>query len=153
MAGHAVSLSYNISLETIDKFWNGFLIGLLPASAMAVILEISIKRRKILKALRRTKGYLLYGSVLSSIIQSMIENSNVNGKFRQCGSFDIGINVIEDIISIEEKKRNQTYFWILAILLMSFGKFYEVLKSYFPDIDNVIPLLEIISGIIQYLPR
>lgn len=77
------------------------------------ILTISIKRRKILKALVKSRVYLRYGDLFNSIV-SKLRGYEASGNREPVG-FSHTISIIGEIVELEEKKRKQTQITIAAI--------------------------------------
>lgn len=121
-----ISITIQVSdfLEFVSRFWNVFSFAMMAFLFFVFVQEISIKRRKILKALNRARGYLLYGCIYDSIIQEIMNNSNSASKKkfeRPVTSYETAIEIIDDHIALEKRKRYQAISYIVPLIYI----FYE----------------------------
>ena len=128
-----------------DRFWNDYILTLALYAPFAVIIfytvDISSKRRKILKALRALKGHLLYGNILDSVVNGLyrrcsLNSDNANAVYEKSG-FDNAIRIVDDRISLELWKRARVQITLSVILVLSFivwaPRIYDLYWGYRPD--------------------
>lgn len=80
-----------------------------------LFLDVSVKRRRVIRTLTRLKGHLHYGNILNAVIDSAFYRSN-NRTAKYYG-FDEAILILIDQIKLERKKRTQ----VLALLAIGAG--------------------------------
>ena len=81
------------------------------------VLDVSVKRRRILKTLVRLKGHLHYGNILNAVIDSAFYRSQQR-KSKYYG-FEEAIYLLVDQIKLERRKRVRVQVMLVLIFLVS----------------------------------
>lgn len=122
-----------------ETFWDT-LAGLsIPFCILIYIVVVSLKRRKILKLVFKTKGFLRFGNIYNKSIRSIFEKCD--NQYKHSSDFDDCIAIIEEIELIERRKRTQAQLTISSVFILSFSRFKGVLEGFYPNIDEILPFL------------
>ncbi len=140
-----------VKIDNIDRFVDS-LVPLVPYATMACvfvvfILTVSMKRRKVLKALGKARSYLRYGDIYNGILQN-IQFGN-GAKVRGVGGFSSIITIVGDMIELEEKKRRQTVMLLLPFFVLSLSSIMFDIDKQFPGLRNALAMLNHFLGIIR----
>lgn len=133
------SIATHFSMKEIaDFFWDRAFALMIPLLIIVYIASVSLKRRKILKVLSKTKGFLLFGNIFSDIIINIFDKCDDGRK--HISKFDDSINIIDSMIYLEEKKRMQTQFTLGILFIISFSRFKEYINegNYIRDVPRIL---------------
>ena len=138
--------NYIISRKVFERsFRERMQLGVFVVAILLYIQQISLKRRKILQALSRARGYLLHGDIFNEIIGEMLPKANA-GHLHQPMSFSGSIKIIDEIMNLEKAKRSQAQFILISMALIGSHQFTGLIKK-FPPIDSVISIYNLITGL------
>jgi len=126
-------------------YWNDYVLAAALYAPFAVFIfytiDISSKRRKILKSLTSLKGHLLYANILDSVINGLYRRcTNCGGSFPavyERSGFDSSIRIVDERIRLELTKRLRVQATLASIMFLSFlvwsPTIFDFIKDHAPD--------------------
>lgn len=145
---NAFFLTIKYGKEIFQKFWDNFIWGITFLIIFYYLQQIRGKRKKNLRALRRARGYLIYGEVFNDIISSILERT-APPNCRKAQSLNNSLIIIDDLISLEEKKTSQTILILFILFFVSFENFSSYLNNSFPNLNTYIPILDVLTNLVK----
>lgn len=121
------SFDFAVNAFSYKQFANGWkdellrIIWVLPI--VIFTLEVSHKRRKIIKILSRARGIMSFGSIYNGVVQNILSHSSEKDEYSQINfqNFDHAISIIDDRLYIEKNKRIRSYIFCISLLLILLG--------------------------------
>jgi hypothetical protein len=116
---NSVSISEALAKPGFVESALGNVVFYLPALVVLIYtLEVSMKRRRILRALAQLKGHLLFGNIYNAVVDGVFYRSRRTSPPKN-SNFDYAVRIVEDVIALERRKRASAQLALGVVLVLA----------------------------------
>lgn len=145
--GENISISLNIKIsDLLDDIWRNCLALSLPALGVVYALVIRGRRGKVIRSLRKAKGFLLFGTIFDQVSDNMLRTLPyyTGGNI----GFEKGVEIL-NTIEIEEKQKSLNNKILMALIfLVSFEELATTIATIGPTFKSMVEKLSFVTQIL-----
>jgi hypothetical protein len=117
-----------------DRLADDLQIGSAILAIYLFSVSVQVKRRKCLKALKKARGYLLYGEILNSTLTPIVATVS---SLRAPQGFSQSIAILETIIDDEESRSRKDLIWVALLGSLGYSDLINYVSEYLPFIKQL----------------